>query len=178
MGSSFDRCVAALTLALAGATAGCSGNDSDGSPRAGADNEADAALAEPTCYLGLKLPGLSASGVGCSGTATRSSVTSISASFGPVISVAVALHAPPAVGPLSVSSLTVDVPEDETSHLWNAPSSCTLDATGKVVDDFFGWDYYRIDISCPEPAVPDGANSGEPLELGDFSIVTFFDPSI
>jgi hypothetical protein len=95
-----------------------------------------------------------------------------------VIRVAIALDAPPAVGPLSVSSLTVDLPTDETSHLWNAPSSCTLDATGKTVDDFFGWDYYRIDVSCPEPALPDSGNSGEPLELGDFSIVTFFDPTI
>lgn len=177
MGSSIDRCLVVVAVALAGATAGCSGSDSDASPSGGAGDAADAALADPTCYLGLKVPGLSYSGVGCSGTATRSSVTGVSSSFGPVISVAVVLDTPPAIGPLSVSSLTVDLPTDGTSHLWIAPSSCTLEATGKTVDDFFGWDYYRIDVSCPEPAAPDNGNSGEPLELGEFSIVTFFNPS-
>lgn len=174
VGSSFHGCLAAL--ALAGATAGCSGSDAEGSPGAG-DRGADAALAEPTCYLGLTVPGLSYSGLGCSGTDTQSSVTGISSSFDPVISVAVALDAPPAVGPLSVSTLTVDLPTDGTSHLWNAPSSCTLVATGKAVEEFFGWDYYRIDVSCPEAATPASGNAGEPLELGDFSIVTFFDPN-
>lgn len=177
MRSSFDRCVAALVLALAAASAGCSGSDSDGSPSAAADSEADAALAEPTCYLGLKIPGVSYSGIACSGTTTRSSVTGVSNST-PVISVAVLLDAPPAVGPLSVSSMTVDLPTDGTSHLWIAPSSCTLEATGTAVEEFFGWDYYRIDVSCSEPAVPDSGNSGEPLELGDFSIVTFFDRTL
>lgn len=175
MRSSFDRCVAALVLVGAMATAGCSGGDSDGSPGAGAGGEADAALAERTCYLGLNVPGVSYSGLGCSGTSTDSSVTGISNAFDPMIRVSVALDVPPAVGPLSVSSLTVDIPTDETSHLWNAPSSCTLEATGKAVEEFFGWDYYRIDVSCSEPALPASGNSGQPLELGDFSIVTFFD---
>lgn len=178
MSTSFDRYVGLLSVALAGATAACSGGDADGSPSPGADGEADAALAEPTCYLGLKVPGVSHSGVGCSGTATQSSVTGISNSFDAVISVAVTLDAPPAIGPLSASSLTVDLPTDGTSHLWTAPSSCTLAATGKTVDDFFEWDYYRIDISCPEPALPNSGNTGAPLELGDFSLVTFFDSTI
>lgn len=177
VGSSFDRYALALVLALVGASAGCSGSDSDGSASTGADGEADAALAETTCYLGLEVPGLSYSGIGCSGTATRSSVTGVGNSFDPVISVAVALDAPPAVGPLSVSSLTVDLPTDGTSHLWTAPGSCALEATGKAVEEFFGWDYYRIDVSCAEPAVPGSGNNGDPLELGDFSIVTFFDPT-
>jgi hypothetical protein len=48
-------------------------------------------------------------------------------------------------------------------------------ATDTAVELDFGWDYYRIDISCLEPALPASGNAGRPLELGNFSIVTFFD---
>jgi hypothetical protein len=169
---SFNRFVGAL--ALIGATVGCSSNDDDdGSP--GADGGADAALAERTCYVGLEVPGLSYDGAACSGGDTYSSVSGLSSSFDAVINISLRLDAPPAVGALSVSSLTIDLPTDGTSHVWNAPSSCTAVATAKAVEPDFGWDYYRIDISCPEPALPASGNSGQPMELGEFSIVTFFD---
>lgn len=172
MSSSFNRFVGAL--ALVSATAGCSvSGDDDASP--GADGGADAALAERTCYVGLQVPGLTYDGAACSGGDTYSSVSGLNGSFDSVIHISLRLDAPPAIGALSVSSLTIDLPSDGTSHVWDAPSSCTAVATDKAVEPDFGWDYYRIDISCSEPALPASGNTGQPLELGEFSIVTFFD---
>lgn len=167
MRSSFNRFVGAL--ALVGAAVGCSSNDDD-EARSGAD----AALAERTCFVGLEVPGVTYDGPACSGGDTYSSVSGISSSFDTVVQISLRLDSPPAVGALSVSSLTIDLPTDGTSHVWNAPSSCAVVATATAVDPDFGWDYYRIDISCTEPALPASGNTGEPLELGDFSIVTFF----
>ena len=156
-------------LALLGATVGCSSNDDDDG-----GNPADAALEERTCYVGLEVPGVTYDGAACSGGDTYSSVSGLSSGFEAAIQISLRLDAPPDIGALSVSSLTIDLPSDGTSHVWNAPSSCAAVATAKAVEPDFGWDYYRIDISCPEPALPASGNTGQPLELGDFSIVTFF----
>jgi hypothetical protein len=169
---SFNRLVVALFLM--GASVGCSGSD-DGDSSGSLDFDADAALADQTCYIGLEVPGVSYTGVACSGGDTYSSVSGVSKSFDTALRVSLDLTAPPAVGALSVSSLTIDVPSEGTSRLWDAPSSCTAVATDTSVERDFGWDYYRIDISCTEPALPASDNPEQPLELGNFSIVTFFD---
>jgi hypothetical protein len=169
---SFNRFVVALWLV--GANAGCSGSDDDDSS-GGVDFDADAALAKQECYIGLEVPGVSYTGLACSGGDTYSSVSGISGSFDTVLAISLDLAAPPAVGALSLSSLTIDVPTDGTSQHWDAPGSCTAVATDTTVEPEFGWDYYRIDIGCSEPALPVSGNPGQPLELGNFSIVTFFD---
>ena len=159
--SSFNRFAAAMLMA--GASVGCSGGDGG-----------DPGRADQTCYIGLEVPGVSYTGVACSGGDTYSSVSGVSKSFDTALRVSLDLTAPPALGTLSVEGLTIDVPSEGTSQLWTAPSSCTVAATDTVVERDFGWDYYRIDISCTEPALPASDNPGQPLELGNFSIVTFF----
>jgi len=95
--------------------------------------------------------------------------------FDLAISVSIGLSEEPMLGDLTLTSLTIDIPEADTSHVWDANvASCSAVALASAEDPDFDWIYYRIDISCSEPALPTGDNPGEPLELGDFVIVTFF----
>ncbi len=161
----------ALVSAL-GLIAGCSGDAGSGGQGAGADR----ALAQRDCYLGLQVPGVSHTGYACSGTDTTSSVSGLEPSnFEPALSVSLTLAEPPEIGDLILTSLTLDIPEAGVSQRWEAPvAACNATAIASAVDPDFGWTYFRIDITCSAPAVPIGDNSGDPIELGDFSIVTFF----
>jgi hypothetical protein len=164
------------TLALFQLVAGCSGGSGAG---VGPSQEAaaDRALANTSCYLGLQVPGVRHDGgVGCSGTGMFTTVTGLTPNtIEAALSVDLGLNSAPAVGPLDVQAITIDVPSSGTSQLWDAPvAACTAEAVDSAFDDFFSWTYYRIDISCSEPAVPQSPNTGQPLVLGDFVIVSFF----
>jgi hypothetical protein len=152
----------------------CSSNEANGAASRGADE----ALAEPTCYVDLKLSDVEYTGGACSGSSQSSTVSAL----GPDswddtrITVTIALNKPPAVGMLDVSDMTIQQPKDDgTTSSWRAPlDACTFEAIGSNVDSDMGWTYFRIDVACTSPATPiDDAALG-PLELGQFSIVTFF----
>lgn len=91
------------------------------------------------------------------------------------MTVSLTLNTPPALGKLDVASLQVSIPGGPEGKLWDAPrNACTLTATKSFLKEDFGWMYYRIDVSCAAPATPATDNPGKPLDLGDFSLVTFF----
>lgn len=141
----------------------------------GSSSPADAALSRRDCYLGLQVPGVRHTGFGCSGTETSSSVSGFKPNeFEVALSVSLTLAEPPALGDLALSRLTVSIPEGDAMRRWEAPvESCSAVATDSAVDSDFGWVYFRIDISCVEPAQPEDA-AEDPLDLGNFTIVTFF----
>jgi hypothetical protein len=125
------------------------------------------------------VPGVSFRGIGCSGTPTLTSVTGLKdSSFDPAVRVTLELGTPPAVGALDLTSLTVVVPDSTgTEQSWEAPvGACTAQAVATQRDDFFEWDYYRMDLSCSEQAMGVDGNTAAPLELGDFIVVSFFAP--
>jgi hypothetical protein len=138
----------------------------------------DEALNERNCYVGLSLPGAKYTGFACSGITRDSTVSAI----GPkswndvLLSIDLSLKSPPAIGSLDLAELTFSIPNaDGSSLIWNAQlESCTAQAVKSALDDDFGWMYYRIDLNCTKPALPADGNSREPMELGQFSIVTFF----
>lgn len=169
--------VAPLLLSL---SFGCSGGGSDGGNGFLPAN-ADAALRDTTCYLDLDVGTGSSSGFACSGTDQSSTVSRIrqsaDQSFEPSMRVDLVLDTPPALGALSLTELSVDIPDDGgQSVVWDAPvESCTATAVDSKVEPDFGWTYFRIDVSCSAPAVPAADNPGDPLDLGDFTLVTFFD---
>jgi hypothetical protein len=177
-------------LATLGFCIACSGSDGNGGGTGtgtgtgtgfGQDTP-EKALAETTCYLDLATPDLDKySGTACSGTDTDSSVEGLGPDSWDDIrmTVSLALNAPPALGKLDVSSLSIQIPSKGTTPSWEAPlDSCTITATDSAKDTDFGWIYFRIDISCTAPATPAEGNPGAPLELGEFTIVTFFtDPT-
>ncbi len=163
-----------LAAALLASAVACSGDDSSGPSSAG--SAADAALAQRDCYIGLQVPGVEHTGFSCSGSSAQSSVSGLVPNrFDVALSVTLALAEPPALGELSLTSLAVEIPEGDTRNRWEAPvEACTATAIGSATDEDFGWVYYRIDISCTEPALPIDPNPGDPIELGEFTIVTFF----
>lgn len=157
----------------------CSGTDEGGNSNPnGVAKSADEAVGRKECFVGLPLPGVSYTGYACSGSSASSTVSAIGpTSWDDVrITVELSLKAPPTIGPLQLESLTIRVPNaDETTSSWVAPvDGCTATAVKSAVDEGFGWTYYRIDIACTEPAMPAADNSKEPMELGSYSIVTFF----
>jgi hypothetical protein len=96
-------------------------------------------------------------------------------SFDAALNVTFELNAPPALGPLDVSALTIDVPVNGQSRLWDAPvSACNVTAVDSSFDAAFSWTYFRIDVDCTEPATPQASNPGAPLQIGDFIAVSFF----
>lgn len=164
---------APVLLVLANLVA-CSSDDGSGD----SSRDADAALAELGCYVDLNVSDVAYTGAACSGSGQASTVSAL----GPDswddtrISVSISLSAPPAIGILDVSSLTIEIPnEDGTAASWTAPlDACTVEATGSKIDPDMGWTYFRIDVACTSPATPTADTSLSPLELGQFSIVTFF----
>lgn len=152
---------------------GCSGGDGG----TGAGDPAEAALAQRDCYLGLQVPGVTHTGFACSGSQTSSSVSAFRPNtFDLALGVSMNLAEAPALGELTLTSLVVEVSDGEATQRWDAPvRACSAVATGSAVDEDFGWTYFSIDVSCSEPALPQETNPGGPLELGGFSIVTFFD---
>jgi hypothetical protein len=166
----------AILVLLALGLAGCSGGGGGGTAMLSDAAEADAALADRNCFIGLQVPGVEHEGFACSGTTMFTTVSGLVPNmFEPALSVDLGLNTVPAVGPLDVQSITIDVPDSGMSQLWDAPvASCTAVAVDSALDDFMSWMYYRIDISCSEPAVPQATNPGQPLALGDFIIVSFF----
>lgn len=159
-------------LALLTSALGCS----DGGGNDNQANGPDAALANKDCYLGLQVPGVSHSGFACSGADSSSSVSGLAPnSFDAALTVSLSLSSPPAIGRLDLSSLTVTRPEGGVSNDWDAQiDSCNATATKSALDTNMGWNYFLIDIACSLPALPVDNNPGQPLELGNFSIVTFF----
>jgi hypothetical protein len=156
-----------------GALLACGGDD--GKQNTGIPKGPDEALNAKDCYLGLGVSGTAYSGYSCSGTTQSSSVSGLGpSSFDDVrMTVDISLNTPPAIGELDVESLTFRTPT--TGESWTASmGSCTAKAVKSATDTDFGWVYYRIDIVCTAPATPATGNPGEPLELGQFSIVTFF----
>jgi hypothetical protein len=168
------RSIGFLAAGLFASSAACSSDDSGGT--ASSSSAADAALAQLDCYIGLNVPGVSHTGFSCSGSSSQSTVSGlVPNTFKVALSVTLSLAEPPTLGELSLTSLVIDIPEGEMSQRWEAPlESCTAIATNSAVYEDFGWIYYRIDISCTEPAEPVDPNPGNPIELGEFAIVTFF----
>jgi hypothetical protein len=162
------------TFALAAGvlSTSCSGDDGGGS----GGTAADRALAQRNCYLGLQVPGVSHTGYACSGGDLTSSVSGLRPnSFEAALSVSLTLAERPAIGELALASMTIAIPQEGADYYWRAQiDSCLAVATDSALESDFGWVYYRIDVSCTEPALPDDANPGEPLGLGDFTIVAFF----
>lgn len=169
MASSLAHLSCALGLVM---VVGCSGggSGSQGDP-------ADAALAARDCYMGLQVPGVTHTGYACSGTTTSSTVSGLKPSaFEAALTVSIALPEPPMLGTLSPTSMTLEIPKDGVTERWNLPvTACSVMATDSSTDPDFGWVYFRLDVSCSEPAVPQDANPGDPIDVGDFVIVTFFD---
>ena len=152
---------------------GCSSDDGG----TGQGAAAEAALARRECYLGLEVAGVEHTGVVCSGTDSSSSVSGFHPNtLESALGLSILLMEPPALGDLMLSSLTIEIPNDDgVFEYWDAPvSDCSAVATDSAVDEDFGWTYFLIEISCSEPAQPADSNPGEPIELGNFSIVTFF----
>jgi len=152
---------------------GCSG-DAGGT---GERDPVEAALAQRDCYIGLELPDVTHTGFACSGSETSSSVSAFRPNtFDLALGISLNLAEAPALGELELTSMVLEVPDGEMTQRWNAPvQACSAVATDSAVDEDFGWTYFSIDISCSEPALPQETNPGDPLELGAFSIVTFFD---
>ena len=161
-------CIACCMVSCIGCSGGDGGTDQG--------NAAEAALARHECYLGLQVPGVTHSGFACSGTGTSSSVSAFRTNtFELALGVSMSFAEAPAVGELSLTGMTVEVHEGEVTQRWDAPvEACSAMATDSSVDQDFGWTYFSIDVSCSEPALPQDTNPGDPIELGDFSIVTFF----
>ncbi len=166
--------LAALCACIcAGALVACGSDDGN------ASTGPDAALDARDCYLGLTVPGgVAYAGYACSGSSQASTVSGLGPdSFNDVrLTVSLSLDAPPAIGALELASLSVSIPSaTSTPAQWDAPvNSCTATAPKSATDADFGWIYYRIDIVCTEPATPAADNPGAPMDLGEFSIVTFF----
>lgn len=168
--SAFLRCSLLIVL---GILTGCS--DEQSSARSGFD--AESAIAQGKCFLGLTSGGVEYAGFACSGAQTSSSASGLGPDSWDDIdmTVSLALNTPPALGKLDVESLQVSIPGGPDGKLWDAPlNACTLTATKSFLKEDFGWMYYRIDVSCSAPALPATDNPGKPLDLGDFSLVTFF----
>ncbi|MDX2052951.1 MAG: hypothetical protein SFV15_11200 [Polyangiaceae bacterium] len=154
-----------------------SGGGGIGGPQSSSRDNANEALANNDCYLGLQLPGITTSGYGCSGGAQNTSITGLKpSSFDPALRINVELGTPPSLGALDLTKLTVGTPRADASwDTWEAPpGSCTAQAVGTSFDSFFSWDYYRMDFSCAGTANPVDGNTMPPLTLGDFTIVSFF----
>ena len=84
------------------------------------------------------------------------------------------LPEPPTLGTLAPTNLSLEIPEDGVIQRWNLPlTACSVMATDSSTDTDFGWVYFRLEISCLEPAQP-ALVPAEPIEVGDFVIVTFF----
>ncbi len=170
-GGIFALLVGVLTL-------GCSDDGSDGGSGdiKGMPSSADAALASQDCYLGLVVDGVSSSGIACSGTQQSTVVTLLrESSFEAAMRVNLDLQAAPQAGELALQRLTVDVPEGATNRKWEAPEgACTAIASEPSLEPDLEWLYFRIDVSCSESAQPVGDNPGQPLELGEFTLVSFF----
>lgn len=168
--SAFCRC--SLLIAL-GILVGCS--DEQSGPTSGLD--AESAIARGKCFLGLTSGGSKYSGFACTGTQTSSSASGLGPDSWDDIemTVSLTLNASPALGKLDVASLQVSIPGGPEGKLWDAPlTACTLTAPKSFLKEDFGWMYYRIDVSCSAPATPATDNPGKPIDLGDFSLVTFF----
>ncbi|HEY6725865.1 MAG TPA: hypothetical protein VI197_17650 [Polyangiaceae bacterium] len=166
------RGLAGALIACLACFIGCSGDDGG---TAGGDPAATA-LARHDCYVGLQLPGVTHTGFACSGTGTSSSVSAFHPNTLEVaIRVSMDLAEEPALGELTLTSLVVEVPDGDVPQRWDAPvQACTAVASDTAVDEQFGWTYFSIEFSCSEPALPQDGNPGDPLDLGAFSIVTFF----
>ncbi|MGC4065190.1 MAG: hypothetical protein QM784_11195 [Polyangiaceae bacterium] len=173
-----------LTLGIA-----CSSSDDEDSGTAtgtstgtttGSQSGPKEALADHDCFLGLSPSGVSYTGYACSGTSQSSTVSGIGPkSFDDIrMTIWMDFSAPPALGRLELERLTVDVPQDDdTKKTWEADvTACTATATDKAEDTDMGWVYYQIDVDCAEAAAPAEGNTDAPLELGKFSVVTFFAP--
>jgi len=170
--------VAALML-MTVSLAACSSSDGGDGSGAGAGSAQDA-LADTTCYVGLEVGDAAYTGAACSGSTNYSSVSAI----GPDslddtrMTVYVGLAEPPAVGPLSLDELTFEVPNaDGSISEWDATvEDCTAEAKASKVDPQMGWTYYLIDISCSSPALPvdDVSETLSPMDVGQFTLVTFF----
>ncbi|HEY5957775.1 MAG TPA: hypothetical protein VIV60_14525 [Polyangiaceae bacterium] len=142
------------------------------------DPGAATALSQTECYVGLKVANVTYSGAACSASSTTSGVTAMGPkSWDDVrLSLEINLNSPPGIGKLDLASLTIRIPNaDGTSSSFEAPvDACTATATDSAKDDFMGWIYYSIDISCTQPAMPTTDASLAPLPLNQFAIVTFF----
>jgi hypothetical protein len=173
--------VSVLTLAACsgeGAGEGAENAGPGGTPSSGGEaSQADVALAATDCYLGLEVPGVETSGIGCSGQQTSSTVTALRPDeFKAALRLTIELQAPPGLGELALDALVLDVPDGETSAFWSVPvDSCVATAVDSNVDEFFDtWTHYRIDFDCAEPFAPEEGNPGAPIDAGAFSVVTFF----
>lgn len=141
------------------------------------DQEAATSLSQKECYVGLKIANVTYSGASCSGSSTISGVNAIGPnSWKDVrLSIDITLNAAPAIGKLDLASLTIEIPNGDGTASWEAPvEACTATATDSATDNFMGWIYYSIDISCTKPATPTMDPSLAPLPLSQFAIVTFF----
>lgn len=168
--SAFLRCCLPVVL---GIWAGCSGEQSS----ATAGLNAESAIAQGKCFLGFANAGVRYTGFACSGSETDSSASGLGSDSWDDIEATVSLElsTPPALGKLDVAELRVSIPGGQDGKHWDAPpSACTLTATKSFAKKDFGWIYFRIDVSCSAPATPATDNPGSPLDLGNFSLVTFF----
>jgi hypothetical protein len=178
--------IALLTTLFVGIA--CSNDDSDGGTATGtttgtttgSQSGPKEALADHDCYMDIAPTDVVYTGYACSGTSQSSTVSGLGPkSFDDVrMTLWMDFAAPPALGPLELERLTVDVPQaDETKQTWEADvASCTATATDKAVDTDMNWVYYQIDIDCTKAAAPAEGNTAAPLELGKFTVVTFFAP--
>jgi hypothetical protein len=163
-----------LALVLSLSAFGCSGDGSDGGgSSAGGANRA---LDNQDCYMGLQIPGVQHEGYACSGTSTSSTISGLKPNvLEAALRVSFTLGAEPEIGSLDIAELEVGIPSEEGDNVWlDDGSNCMADAVGESFDADFMWTYFRIDVSCAAPMEPADDNPEGPLDVGDFTIVTFF----
>jgi hypothetical protein len=166
-------------LVVLGLLAACSSskkNAAKDSTDAAVKDPAAAAVGEGECFLGFTSGGVKYNGYSCTGTHTSSMVSGLTTWDGdPALTVSIDLNSPPALGKLDLEAMQVTLPGGPSGKDWDVPAgACTLTATKSFLDKEMDWTYFRIDASCSAPATPAQDNPGQPLELGNFSMVTFF----
>jgi hypothetical protein len=170
-------------LVVLGLLAACSSSEkknaaSDSGTATGdkpAGDPATAAVNKGECFLGFTSGGVTYFGYSCSGTHTSSLVSGLTTWDDVAMTVSIDLNSPPALGKLDLEAMQVTIPGGPSGKDWEVPAgACTLTATKSFLDKDMDWTYFRIDASCSAPANPADGNPGKPLDLGNFSMVTFF----